>query len=212
MVKRISSDLQEHLDSRATTMCYCWKITRNDTRIQGFTDHDNDLVFDGVTYEAATGFTASQFASSLGLAVDNLEVTGAISSETINEIDLAKGYYDNAKVEIYWVNWQNISQRHIINRGFIGEVKRQGVMFSAELRGLSNVLQQKTGRKYQRYCDAVLGDARCGVNTSLNQYRGSAIVSAVSSNKTFITASLNQYDDDWFSAGLIRWIRGLILV
>ena len=122
MVKSVSPGLQTHLDGRATKMVYCWKITRNDGLVQGFTDHDNDLTFDGVTYEAATGFTASQFASSLGLAVDNFEVEGALSSSNINETDLVKGFYDNAVVEVFWVNWSDVSQRHLKSKGYIGAV------------------------------------------------------------------------------------------
>lgn len=208
MVKTLSSGLQAHLDGRATKMCYCWKVTRNDGLVQGFTDHDNALTFGGVTYEASSGFTATQFATSLGLAVDNLEVEGALSSDSINEDDLAAGYYDNAKVEVYWVNWSNPAQRHIVSRGFIGEVKRAGVMFQAELRGLSNALQQKTGRKYQRYCNAVVGDARCGVNLTNPAYRGSGVVDIASSSRTFTATGLGGFSDDWFTAGVVNWLTG----
>lgn len=208
MVKTLSSGLQAHLDGRATKMCYCWKVTRNDGLVQGFTDHDNVLTFGGVTYEASSGFTATQFAASAGLAVDNLEVEGALSSDSINEDDLAAGHYDNAKVEVYWVNWSNVAQRHIVSRGFIGEVKRTGVMFQAELRGLSNALQQKTGRKYQRYCNAVVGDARCGINLANAAYRGSGAVDIASSSRTFTVTGLGGFSDDWFTAGVVNWLTG----
>lgn len=208
MVKTLSSGLQAHLDGRATKMCYCWKVTRNDGLVQGFTDHDNVLTFGGVTYEASSGFTATQFAASAGLAVDNLEVEGALSSDSINEDDLAAGHYDNAKVEVYWVNWSNVAQRHIVSRGFIGEVKRAGVMFQAELRGLSNALQQKTGRKYQRYCNAVVGDARCGINLANVAYRGSGAVDIASSSRIFTATGLGGFSDDWFTAGVVNWLTG----
>lgn len=208
MVKALSSGLQAHLDGRATKMCYCWKVTRNDGLVQGFTDHDNALTFGGVTYEASSGFTATQFAASTGLAVDNLEVEGALSSDSINEDDLAAGHYDNAKVEVYWVNWSNTAQRHIVSRGFIGEVKRAGVMFQAELRGLSNALQQKTGRKYQRYCNAVVGDTRCGINLANAAYRGSGAVDIASSSRTFTVTGLGGFSDDWFTAGVVNWLTG----
>ena len=208
MVKTLSSGLQAHLDGRATKMCYCWKVTRNDGLVQGFTDHDNALTFGGVTYEASSGFTATQFAASTGLAVDNLEVEGALSSDSINEEDLAAGHYDNAKVEVYWVNWSNTTQRHIVSRGFIGEVKRAGVMFQAELRGLSNALQQKTGRKYQRYCSAVVGDARCGINLANVAYRGSGAVGIASSSRIFAATGLGGFSDDWFTAGVVNWLTG----
>lgn len=207
-MKSLSVALQEHLDSRATTMCYCWKVTRNDGLVQGFTDHDNALTFEGVTYEASSGFTATQFATSMGLAVDNLEVEGALSSDSINEDDLAAGHYDNAKVEVYWVNWSNVAQRHIVSRGFIGEVKRAGALFQAELRGLSNALQQKTGRKYQRYCNAVVGDARCGINLANSAYRGSGAVDIASSSRTFTATGLAGFSDDWFTAGMVNWLTG----
>lgn len=208
MVKTLSSGLQAHLDGRATKMCYCWKVTRNDGLVQGFTDHDNVLTFGGVTYEASSGFTATQFAASAGLAVDNLEVEGALSSDSINEDDLAAGHYDNAKVEVYWVNWSNVAQRHIVSRGFIGEVKRAGVMFQVELRGLSNALQQKTGRKYQRYCNAVVGDARCGINLANVAYRGSGAVDIASSSRIFTATGLGGFSDDWFTAGVVNWLTG----
>ena len=208
MVKTLSSGLQAHLDGRATKMCYCWRVTRNDGLIQGFTDHDNDLIFGGVTYEASSGFTATQFASNMGLAVDNLEVEGALSSDSINEDDLAAGYYDNAKIVVYWVNWSDVAQRHIVSRGFIGEVKRAGVTFKAELRSLSNALQQKTGRRYQRYCNAVVGDARCGLDLTSPVYRGSGTVSLAFSNRAFTAAGLGSFSDDWFTAGMVNWLTG----
>jgi len=208
MVKSVSPGLQTHLDGRATKMVYCWKITRNDGLVQGFTDHDNDLTFDGVTYEAATGFTASQFASSLGLAVDNFEVEGALSSSNINETDLVKGFYDNAVVEVFWVNWSDVSQRHLKSKGYIGEVKRHGGMFSAEMRGLSNMLQQKVGRKYQRYCNAIIGDARCKVDLTNPAYRGTGAVDQASSSRVFTVTGLADFASDWFEAGMLNWTSG----
>jgi uncharacterized phage protein (TIGR02218 family) len=209
MVKRLSPGLQAHLDGSATKMCHCWKLTRNDGLIQGFTDHDRAISFDGLTFEASSGFTATQFESSLGLAVDNLEVEGALSSDTINENDLAAGHYDNAKVEVFWVNWANPVERHIVNRGFIGEVKRVGVMFQAELRGLSNALQQKTGRKYKRYCNAIIGDNHCKINLNSTVYKGSGAVTSALSNRSFTASGLAGFADDWFTAGVVNWLTGV---
>ena len=59
---------------RRTTLCWCWRLTRRDGVNMGFTDHDRDLQFDGTTFEAAAGFTASEIRRSVGLSVDNLEV------------------------------------------------------------------------------------------------------------------------------------------
>lgn len=39
-----------HLASGATTLANCWKITRTDTAVLGFTDHDQPLSFAGTDY------------------------------------------------------------------------------------------------------------------------------------------------------------------
>ena len=58
-MKTLPSSLQSHLDTGATTLAWCWRVTRGDGAVLGFTDHDRDLTYDGTTFEAATGFTAA---------------------------------------------------------------------------------------------------------------------------------------------------------
>ncbi|MEE9589695.1 MAG: DUF2163 domain-containing protein, partial [Hyphomicrobiaceae bacterium] len=59
-MRTISDDLQTHLDSGVTTLCWCWRVTRRDGAVLGFTDHDRQLSFDGTAFEAASGFTATE--------------------------------------------------------------------------------------------------------------------------------------------------------
>jgi hypothetical protein len=58
-MKSISPALAARLASGTTTLALCWKLTRRDGVVLGFTDHDRDIAFDGVVYEATTGFTAT---------------------------------------------------------------------------------------------------------------------------------------------------------
>ena len=204
-MKTIPTALQAHLDSGATTMCYAWKVTRKDGTVQGFTDHDEDLSFDGVTFEAEAGFTASQMQSALGLSVDNLELVGGFNSDYIDETDLIAGEYDDADVVLYWVNWADTTQRIIAMAGNLGEVKQNGIEFTAELRSLTHRLSQKVGRKYQRTCDAVFCDSRCKLNPATYTFSGT--VDTVSSPSAFTVTGLAQ-DDDYFSRGLLTWTSG----
>lgn len=208
MSKTVQSALQAHLDTGATTMALCWKVARKDGTTQGFTEHDCDLTFDGLTYLARSGFTATQVAQSLGLAVDNLNVDGAISSDTINEDDLASGRYDDADVELTWVNWQDVSQRQTFSRGSIGEVKRGETAFSAEFRSLVHRLNQKTGRQYQKTCDVAVGSDRCGVDLTSSTFSSSGTVTSASGRNLVLT-SLGGYADGWFSHGLLTFTSGL---
>jgi len=92
----LSASLQDHLDTGATTLCWCWRVTRNDGVAFGFTDHDRDLAFDGTSFEASTGFTGTEIAGAVGLNVDSLDIEGALKSERLNERDLVAGLFDNA--------------------------------------------------------------------------------------------------------------------
>ena len=47
-----SAALEAHLAEGLTTVCRCWAVTRRDGVTYGFTDHDMDLVFDGITFRA----------------------------------------------------------------------------------------------------------------------------------------------------------------
>src|SRR5919197_391085 len=139
-MKNLPAGLQAHLDSGVTTLCWCWRLTRRDGAKLGFTDHDRDLVFDGTTFEAAAGFTASEIKDTVGLSVDNLEVESALTSDRLSEEHLAAGLYDDARVEIFRVNWQTPEQRVLMRSGSLGEVSRAGASFRAEVRWLARGL------------------------------------------------------------------------
>jgi hypothetical protein len=59
-LKTLSSSIAAHLAGGATTLCYCWRITRRDGVVLGFTEHDEEVVYAGTTFQALTGFTASE--------------------------------------------------------------------------------------------------------------------------------------------------------
>ena len=204
----LPAGLQSHLDSGATTLCWCWRVTRNDGVTFGFTDHDRDLEFDGTSFEAASGFTGTEIAGAVGLNVDTLDVESAITSDRLSEHDLAAGLFDNALIEIYRVNWQEVSQRVLMRSGNLGEVSRGSTHFKAEVRGLAHELQQPKGRIIQFACDADLGDQRCTIDLDLPALNGVGAVSAVADQRTFTVSGLGAFDEDWFTRGLLTWTSG----
>jgi uncharacterized phage protein (TIGR02218 family) len=207
-MKTLPPGLAAHLASGATTLAWCWRLTRRDGTRLGFTDHDRDIAFDGTTFEAAAGFTASEIKDAVGLSVDNLEVESALSSGRLSEQDLAAGLYDDARVEIFRVNWQAPEERVLIRSGSLGEVRRAGIAFAAEVRGLAHYLQQPKGRLFQYGCDADLGDTRCGIDLNSPAYRGTGTIDSVASARRFTTTGLGGFADDWFTRGLLTFTSG----
>ena len=205
----LPSGLSTHLASGATALCHCWKLAPLNGPVLGFTDHDRDLNFDGVTFEAQAGFDASEIESSLGLSVDNLEASGALDSTQLDAERLRAGDFDHAAIEIWRVNWQDVSQRVLMRKGHLGEVTHGGTSFTAEVRGLSHLLNQTKGRVFQFGCDAALGDARCTVNLETATFRGVGSIVASENNRRFTTAGLNGFAAGWFSNGTLTWASGL---
>lgn len=175
-MKSFSPALAAHLASGVTTLCACWRIKRTDNVVLGFTDHDRPITFGGVEHEPESGLDASAAVSHAGLQVGGLDVTGAFASDKITEGDLEAGLYDDARVEAWLVNWAVPAERHLMRVGSIGEVRRAGNAFTAEIRSLSHALDQERGRIFRATCDADLGDARCTVNLASAEWTASAMV------------------------------------
>jgi len=207
-VRTIPPDLQIKLDSGVTTLCRCWVITRGDGVTQGFTDHDEDVALDAVTCLAGSGLSGSEATQKLGLAVGGSELSGALSSDTLNEDDLAAGRYDAAAVEIWLVDWSEPDLRVLLAKGTLGEVKREGLAFTAEVRGLSQQLAEDSGRLYTATCSADLGDGRCAIDLTGAAYRGSGAVVALSATSAFTASGLDVFDDSWFTAGKLTFTSG----
>ncbi|MBX3490730.1 DUF2163 domain-containing protein [Parvibaculum sp.] len=207
-MKTLPLGLAAHLASGATTLATCWKLTRADGATMGFTDHDRDIAFGGTTYEAAGGFTATALENSSGLAVDNLDVAGALSSARIEEGDLAAGLYDDAEIEIWRVNWQAPAERVLLRKGNIGEVTRGRGSFTAELRGLAHRLNQPTGRIFQYGCDADLGDARCGIDLANGAFHGEGAVTSAEDDRVLVASGLGGFAAGWFERGKLVFTSG----
>ena len=115
-MRTLSPAFRARLDAGATTLCSCWRVARRDGAVQGFTDHDRPLAFDGTAFEPESGFAASEIRAGSDLAVDAQDATGVLTSDRITETDILDGRWDNAAVDLWRVNWADTSQR--VAQGF----------------------------------------------------------------------------------------------
>ena len=204
----VSAGFLAHLATGATSVCQCWAVSRRDGVVLGFTDHDRDLAFEGIVFRAASGMTARALQTGTGLAVDNSEAVGALSDACVSEVDLLAGRFDGAEVRNWIVNWQDVGQRLMQFRGSFGEVTRAGGAFRAELRGLTEGLNQVQGLAYQRACSAVLGDARCGVDLARAGLALEVPIVAKGGAGVYSVAAVAGFAQGWFQRGRARMMTG----
>jgi uncharacterized phage protein (TIGR02218 family) len=207
-MRNVPAGLAAHLAEGATTLCNCWRISRKDGVVLGFTDHDENLIFGGTLFRAGTGFEGTEIESRFGLAATGSELHGALSDESISENDLLCGKYDAARVELFLVDWSNVENRLLQRTGDIGEIRREGAAFAVEIRGLAHQLDQERGRIFAGSCDADLGDTRCKIDLDDTDFRGTGTVATVQGAALAGVSGLDEFEDDWFTRGKLVWSTG----
>jgi uncharacterized phage protein (TIGR02218 family) len=206
-MQNISDPLKQHLAQEVTTLATCWKIMRKDGLVLGFTDHDSDIMYNAITYLAATAMGATAVTSALGLSVDNLEIEGMLSNDAIAENDILAGLYDYAQIDVFQVNYTDLSQTSLsLKTGWLGEITLRAGQFVGEVRGLSVHLQTTLGEVYTPSCRASFGDARCKFDISTLTVNGQ--VSAFA-DTIKITDTSRSENDGHFDYGIITFQSGL---
>ncbi len=194
------------LNSEVTTFATCWLLKLKCGRELGFTDHDQDLIINGLTYSSASGFTPSAILSNSSLAVDNLEIEGMLDNELILKQDIISGRYDHAEVEIFLVNYEDLKAGKLhLKRGWFGEVILKNNMFMVEVRGMTQALNQNIGNLYSAKCRVKFGDEKCKVDLSNYTYTGS-ITQIISDN--IIMDTNRKEEADFFKYGSIKLLDG----
>jgi uncharacterized phage protein (TIGR02218 family) len=206
-MRQIASSMQAKLDSRATTFCHCWRLARRDGVVMGFTDHDLDLAFNGVTFRANTGLSASQIETTLGFAVGGAEAAGALTDDSLRESDFLNGVYDGASVETWLVDWTHVDDRTLLDVAAIGDIKRSENAFSAELRSSAHIFDQQQGRSFQRGCAADLGDRHCGLALGGPEFHTSGLVASFAGGVLSLDLAAS-FDTGFFAGGRLAFLNG----
>ena len=205
-MKPISTALQAHLAGELTTLAYLVKITRLDGTIKDFTTHDQTIVISGVTYLADGALTPSALQTSSGLNTDNMDVTGILCSADIADADIESGLYDHARIDVYACNWMDTTQGTVqLRRGWLGQIARSDVHYTAELRGLHDLLQRPVGSTYTPECRFDLGDSNCTINIAAQTVTGS--VTTVTDSANFIDTAQTAATGI-FNYGKLTWTNG----
>ncbi len=118
------------------------------------------------------------------------------------------GRFDGAEVQEWQVNWADPGARVLQFRGTFGQLTRSSGQFHAELRGLTEALNQPQGMIYQTSCSAILGDAGCGFDLTRAGYFAELAVEQVWDARVFQFGDLTGFDDRWFERGRLVVVSG----
>ncbi len=206
-MKTLAAAATTHLAQERTNLCMCWKITRRDGTILGFTDYHENLTIGGLVYRSQAGMvraTAVSGTSDLGVA--NADIETVLDSDAIDREDLQAGLFDYADVRISLVNYDAPDAWQIkLLRGRLGEVSMGRSTARAELRSLTELLKQRIGRTHEVACVYELGDAKCGVD--LDDYLIEGNISHVINQHRFRDSFLSE-DNNWFNQGKVTFVSG----
>lgn len=205
-MKALPALLKAHYSGGATTVATCWKATLRDGTVLGATSHDQDIVFGGLTYLAQSAYTPSDIDSASDFSPDNLELEGFLASPSITEADMHSGRWDYAQIEMFEVNYRDLTMgRNLVRSGTLGEVKAGDAKFSVELRGMLQAFSRTIVRVTTRECSANLGDTRCKV--VLSSFTASGTVGEVVSSREFVDLARTE-GDNYFAGGKLTFVLG----
>lgn len=210
MSKQVSANLLTHLQGEVLTVATLWRLVCKDTTEYFFTDHDQDITYDGDVYKASTGYTRSSISSSVGLDVDQLQIEGLIDDVEIEEVDLRAGKFDYADIQISIINYTSTADGiMILRQGFFGEVALKDSMYTVELRGLSQLFSNEILKVFTSDCSADLGDSRCTIDLNLAEFKEEdVVVTSVTSNQELGASGLDNPGTGAWDFGFIVWRTG----
>jgi uncharacterized phage protein (TIGR02218 family) len=180
-----------------------WRVHRRDGVALGFTSHDRDLAFGGLTHRAAPGMVPSAIRTSMYLADDSAEVEGVLAHDTISARDLELGRYDHAAIAIGAVDWETLDHA-VLFSGTLGEVRAGAGRFVAELRSAKALLERDPVPRTSPLCRARF----CGPGCTLSSARFTATAMLASFDAETNRVSFAALDHAPYLHGELRWLDG----
>lgn len=190
------------LRAELVTLAWCWRLSRRDGVTIGLTSHDRDLIIEGLPYRAAPGMKPSAIETRDSLDAATMDVEGAIASDAIAARDLDAGRWDGAELELFLTDWTAPDAAPVtVARGSLGTIERRGAAFSAELKGVTQLLDRPVCPATSPSCRAMLGDPACRVDLTPRTH-GRRVVSVAGRVVTLDAAAPHM------AFGELTWMEG----
>lgn len=193
-----------HVNDNIYNIATCWKIETKAKDVIGITSHTVDLTIDGTHFHSKASFTPSELKRSSDLKQNFLSIEGLLSHDLISKNEIETGAYDNAKIDIFLVDYKNPDQfKTIIFSGFFGKISFDDNQYQVEIYSLSDALSTTFGDIYTSTCRAEFCDKKCKLNIS--DFTFSANVISLKNEHEVILEIKSGIQHD-FTGGILEYI------
>ncbi len=190
----LPANMQAQAATGSTTWARCVRIVTRDGLTIALTEHDRSLSVDlgdgkgTITYSPSDGVSLSAGRVGGDLAVDNIEIIGAVDDARIVPEDAHGGRFDGASVVLFELDWENPSGgQNIYFAGTVGEVRSSGDEFVFELRSIAALMQRPIAQTIGAMCRKSFGstaasertpNTACGVDLAPPSWQASTAYTA----------------------------------
>ncbi len=190
----------------------CWKIERLDGTIFRYTDHNVKLTVQGQVYTPVDSFLATAREAQSQLESINVTATGAVASTSFVVNDMIAGFFREAEITEFVVDWKYPWAGILLCNVYIIEsLTFDGERWVGEFVGQGARLTRQVGNVYSRNCRYTLGDQKCDFDLSTAGFTETAVVvTAIVTDRenTQFTATALTNDDAFWAQGSISWTLG----
>lgn len=210
MTRPVPSGLLSVLTQSSVLAGECLVLVATDGTTVGFTSLDEPQVLDlsaaggPASVTCDQGMVLSAITLAAGLDSSFAEVQGPIGP-VITEAQVNGGKWDSAEGWLVRVSPGTAGYAPIL-RGKVREPRVEDSRFVLQIRNQADALNQPIGRTITAYCDAKIGDARCGVAL----VPVAATVTGVTDALRLTVSYSGSYADGWFNFGELTFTSGAL--
>lgn len=214
-MRTIPTALRAELESSSPRIARLIKLTEAKSgEVHAYTDHDIQLVVDGVTYKPAPGLNSVRYTSTADVEVSSQNMSAGWVD--VPEEALRGGRLDNAAIEAAWVSWvEPEAGRLIVFTGKVGEVAWDESGFSVDIVSFMKELEKNVGWTYTSTCrHALFSQPRpgslggCMVDPAAYTFTGTVASVITPKWKFTVSGAAAGKEDNYFSAGQITFTSG----
>ncbi len=195
----------------------CWKVTRLDGTVLGFTTHDQPITF-GTTSYIPCGSLESSAIEMNALLKDagSQELSGLISDSRVTAKDLAGGVYNGALVEVWLFPWSNAGGEIPVkvSKGCIGSIEQGEAMYKADVVSDAVMLGERSLLEtVTPTCRYTFGESRCTIDLATVTVTGTVTATVtpnirINASSRVFNDLTNLADNGYFDGGKLTWTSG----